>query len=56
MFEIYNLVSMIQSDRPELGGIQDLIGLISSELSKNFNDTFMSKRKHRDTGEDGTAT
>jgi hypothetical protein len=43
MFEIYNLVSMIQSDRPELGSIKGRIGLLGSDLSKNFNDTFMSK-------------
>ncbi|KAI0254966.1 hypothetical protein BJV78DRAFT_807834 [Lactifluus subvellereus] len=46
IFEIYNLVSMIQSDRPELGNIQERIGLLCSDLSKNFNDTFMT---HCDT-------
>jgi hypothetical protein len=49
MFEIYNLVSIIQSDRPELGNIQERIGLLSSDLSKNFKDTFMSKSTHCDT-------
>jgi hypothetical protein len=41
---------MIQSDRPELGSMQDLIGLLSADISKNFSDTFMSKRTHGDTG------
>jgi hypothetical protein len=50
IFEIYNLVSMIQSDGPELGNIQERIGL---NPSKNFNVTFMSKRTHCDTGESG---
>ncbi|KAI0249558.1 hypothetical protein BJV78DRAFT_667522 [Lactifluus subvellereus] len=51
IFEIYNLVSIIQSDRPELGNIQELIGLLGSDLSNNFKDTFMSKRTHSDTNE-----
>jgi hypothetical protein len=42
MFEIYNLVSMIQSDRPELGSIQERIESISSDFSKNFNNTFIT--------------
>jgi hypothetical protein len=29
----------------------DLIALLSSELSMDFNDTFMSKRTHCDTGD-----
>jgi hypothetical protein len=41
---------MIQGDRPELGNIQERVGLLNSDLSKNFNDTFMSKRTHN-TGE-----
>jgi hypothetical protein len=50
IFEIYNLVSIIQSDRPELGSIQEHIGLLSSHLSKNFNDTFMSEGDNTDNG------
>jgi hypothetical protein len=30
------------------------IGLLNSELLKNFDETFMSKRTHTDAGEDGT--
>ncbi|KAF8507216.1 kinase-like domain-containing protein [Russula emetica] len=51
IFEIYNLVSIIQSDRPVLGSMQERIVLLSSDLSMNFNDTFMSKRTHGDTSE-----
>ena len=51
IFEIYNLVSIIQSDRPELGNIKDRIGLLSSELLKNFDETFTS---NTDAGEDDT--
>ena len=47
MFEIYNLVSIIQSDRPVLGSIQERkIGLLSSDIYKNIESTFMSKRTH----------
>jgi hypothetical protein len=34
---------MIQTDRPELRNIQDLIALLSSDLSKYFTDIFMSQ-------------
>lgn len=51
MFEIYNLVSIIQSDRPELGSMKQRIGLLSYELLKNFDETFMS---NTDAGEDDT--
>jgi hypothetical protein len=44
MFEIYNLVSIIQNDRPELGIMKKRIGLHNIELSKNFKETFMSER------------
>ena len=47
-------VSVIRSDRAQLGSIQERIGLLGSDLSKNFNDTFMSKRTHCDTEEGGT--
>ena len=52
MFEIYNLVLLIQSDRPELGSIKDCIRLLGSDISKNFKDTFISKRMQGDTGKD----
>jgi hypothetical protein len=52
MFELYNLASIIQSDRPELGSIQERIALLGSDLSKNFKEIFMSKRTHGDTDED----
>ena len=54
IFEIYNLVSIIQSDRPGLGSIQGRIGLLGSNLSNNFKDTFMSKTTQGDTSEDGS--
>lgn len=52
MFEIYNLVSMIQSDRPELGSMKDRIDTLGLELGKNFDETFMSKRTHANADED----
>jgi hypothetical protein len=54
MFQLYNLVSIIQNDRPELGDIQRRIRLLNSDLLKNFSDTFMSKRTHCDNREEGT--
>jgi hypothetical protein len=48
MFELYNLVSIIQSDRPELGSIQERIALLGSDLSKFFKEIPMSKRTHGD--------
>ena len=46
---------MIQSDRSELGSlsIQERIGLLGSDLSKNFNDTFLSKRMRGDNTGNG---
>lgn len=56
IFEIYNLASIIQSDKSDLGLMKNRIGLLSSELSKNFNETFTLKlkRTHGDAGEDAT--
>ena len=54
MFENYNLVSMIQSDRPEPGNIRERIGSPNSDIQNEFKDTFMSKRTYRDAGGDGT--
>jgi hypothetical protein len=52
IFELYNLVSVIKRDRPELGSMEeDRIRSLNQELSANFNDTFMSKRTC-DTSED----
>jgi hypothetical protein len=51
MFEIYNLVSIIRRDRPELTGTHDLINSLNSHLSNDFKETFMSKRTHIDDGE-----
>ena len=39
---------MIQSDRPELGSTKTRIGLLSSELLKHFDETFILKRMHAD--------
>ena len=51
IFELYNLVSVMKSDRLKLEGMGDRIGLLNEELSANFDDTFMSKRTC-DTRED----
>ena len=48
IFELYNLVSIIRSDRSELGIIQDRIRLLGSDLSNNFKETFISKRGNSD--------
>ena len=48
MFEIYNLVSMIQSDRPELDNIRERIGLLNSDVQNEFKDIFPSKRTYSD--------
>jgi hypothetical protein len=50
IFEIYNLVSIIQSDRPVLGNMQERIRLLSSDVSKNFNDTFMDQGDNTGNG------
>ena len=52
IFELYNLVSIIQSDEPVPGSIQERIGLLGSDVDKNFRDTFTSKRTHGDTSGD----
>src|ERR1700722_13124218 len=54
IFEIYNLVSVIQRDRIELRNMKDRIVLLNSVLSKKFKETFMSRKTHTDTGEDDT--
>jgi hypothetical protein len=46
MFEIYNLASIIQSDRSEFGSIQDRITLLDSVVSEECKETFMSKPPH----------
>jgi hypothetical protein len=51
IFELYNLVSVIKSDRLQLEGMGDRINMLNEELSANFDDTFMSKRTC-DTSED----
>jgi hypothetical protein len=43
MFEIYNLVSIIQSDRSEFGRIQERIKLLGSDVLNNFKETFISQ-------------
>jgi hypothetical protein len=52
MFEIYNLISIIQSDRPEGGGIEERIRTLASEIKSNFPHTLKLKRTQRDTDED----
>jgi hypothetical protein len=50
IFELYNLVSIVQSDGPVPGSIQERIGLLNSDVYKNFQNTFTSKRTHGDNG------
>jgi hypothetical protein len=45
---------MIKSDRTELGDMEDRIVSLNSVLSKEFKETFMSKRTNTDAGEDDT--
>jgi len=51
---MYNLLSVILSDRPELPGTKRLINLLKSDIRKGFKKTFTSKRTHPDTGKGGT--
>ena len=51
IFELYNLVSVIKSNRLQLEGMGDRINMLNEELSANFDDAFMSKRTC-DTRED----
>jgi hypothetical protein len=53
MFEIYNLISIIQSDKPEGGGIKEYIQTPASKIKSNFPHTLKSKRTQCDTNEDG---
>ena len=52
MFELYNLVSIMQSGRPEPGNIEARIELLTSYVSKNFHETMYPKRTHSDDDED----
>ena len=40
MFEIYNLVSIIQNDRPLLEKTQQRVNSLDLDISKHFKDTF----------------
>jgi hypothetical protein len=53
MFEIYNLISIMQSDRPEDEGIEERIRTLASDIKSNFPHTLTSKRTQGDTDEDG---
>jgi hypothetical protein len=53
MFELYNLVSIIQGDGPEPGNIEDRIKSLTSYISNNFHETLYSKKTHRDADEGG---
>jgi hypothetical protein len=55
MFELYNLVSIIQSDKPEPGDIRKHIKSLNSYISNKYHDTMYSKRTHRDADEDGNS-
>lgn len=51
---MYNLLSVILSDTPELPDTRRTISLLKSDIKKSYKDTFMSKRTQPDTGEGGT--
>jgi hypothetical protein len=55
MIEMYNFASIIASTRDSSGSpdIRGQIKTLNDDLSKNFKDTFMSKRTHDNPGEDG---
>jgi hypothetical protein len=40
IFELYNLVSVIKSDGPQLGHIEDRIRVLDKEVSATCNDEF----------------
>ncbi len=54
IFEIYNLGSIIQSDRPEDGRIEQRIQTLASDIKNNFTHTLKLKKTQRDTDEDGS--
>jgi hypothetical protein len=56
MIEMYNFASIIASTRDSSGSpdIRGQIKTLNDDLSKNFKDTFMSKRTHDNPGEDGS--
>ena len=53
IFEMYNLVSIIQREGSQLGSVKESIIALKSDLSKNIKDTFTSKRTLDDSVEDG---
>lgn len=55
IFELYNLVSIIQSDQPEPGNIETSIKSLNDYISNKYHDTMHSKKTHRDTDEDGNS-
>jgi len=55
MFEIYNLVSIIQNDRPLLEKTQQRVNSLNLDIEKHFKDTFTSKRTYSDNSEGGTS-
>ena len=56
MIEMYNFALIIASTRDSSGStdIWGQIKTLNDDLSKNLKDTFMSKRTHDNTGEDGS--
>jgi len=54
-FEMYNLLSVILSDTPELPDTRRTITLLTSDIKQIFKNTFTSKRTHPDTDEGGTS-
>ncbi|KAH9958937.1 hypothetical protein BC827DRAFT_1269158 [Russula dissimulans] len=51
IFEIYNLASIIQKDRPKLELTEQRIRSLASDISSNFHDQLKSEKTPCDTGE-----
>ena len=51
---MYNLLSVILSDTPEIPTTRRTIIMLKSDINQNFKNTFTSKRTHPDTGEGET--
>jgi hypothetical protein len=50
---MYNLLSIILNDIPELPDTRRTISLLKSDIRQNFKNTFTSKRTQPNTGEGG---
>jgi hypothetical protein len=53
IFELYNLVAIMQSGKPEPGNIEARIQSLTAYISNNYNEALTSKKTPRDADEDG---